>query len=157
MEKVARVLVTGPRDYKDYPNVARALGITISELVEEGYGTIIVVHGDAPGADSMAKEFTNIVGPSLRARGIVVRQEPHPARWSEHTSECHHPSRADGKCPAAGPRRNKLMVGLGANVCIYFDGPCTRPYCKLPKPHSSHGASGCAKLAKQAGIEVKPY
>lgn len=157
MEKTARILVTGPRDYKDYNTVSRAIGITISELKEQGYANFVVVHGDAPGVDSMAKEFTNIVGPSLRSRGIVVKHEAHPAKWYEHDSSCNHPSRADGKCPAAGPRRNRLMVGLGAEVCIWFYGPCTRPFCKQPGEHASHGASGCARLARQAGIEVKSY
>lgn len=154
-QKTARILVCGPRDYEAYPTVARAIGITISELMEKGYNNFIVVHGDAPGADSMAREFTNIVGPSLHARGISIKHEANPAKWYEHDANCKHAPSA--RCPAAGPRRNRLMVAKGAEVCIYLKGPCTRTWCKQPKPHPSHGAEGCAKLARAANIEVKTF
>lgn len=151
----ARILVAGPRDYTDYNTVARALGVTLSELVDEGYVNFIIVHGDAPGVDSMAKEFVNVTEQSTRLYGLNIKHEAHPAKWHEHVDSCKHPR--TGRCLGAGPRRNKKMVSLGAKVFLYFEGPCTRANCKLTYPHPSHGASGCAKLAREAGIEVKTY
>jgi hypothetical protein len=49
------------------------------------------------------------------------------------------------------------MVGLGADVCLAFLGPCTSRHCRRVDPHWSHGTSGCAQLAKAAGIPVRPF
>lgn len=64
------------------------------------------------------------------ARGYGARIECHPANWTKH-----------GR--AAGPIRNKAMVDLGADLALAFikDG--------------SRGASHCARLAEQAGIETR--
>lgn len=134
------ILVTGPRDYKDYGEVARNIALEISDARDQGYKRIVVRCGDAKGVDEHAREFINKVEKSIP--GVSISIDVHKANWNKH-----------GK--AAGPIRNQGMVDLGADVCLYFLGPCTREWCKIPKPHSSHGAQGCAKLARQAGIRVK--
>lgn len=61
---------------------------------------MIVVHGDAPGADRLAKEWA-------QERGI--EQEAHPADWKRLGE-------------IAGPVRNDGMAQLGADGCIAFPG-----------------------------------
>ncbi|MFB6934553.1 hypothetical protein [Streptomyces chartreusis] len=75
--------------------------------------------------------------------------EQHPAQ--------RHPTEDFGPWPGAGPRRNAHMVSLGADACLAFIGPCTSPRCRRPGPHPSHGASGCADLAEQAGIPTRRW
>lgn len=58
--------------------------------------------------------------------------EAHPAEWHRY-----------GR--SAGPRRNQYMVDLGADVCLAFIR------------NGSKGASGCARMAKAAGIETLVY
>jgi len=89
---------------------------------------IVVVHGDCPtGADIMAKTWALTADDYER-----VTEEPHPAAWHLHGRK-------------AGPIRNQNMVSKGADVCLAFikDG--------------SRGATGCADLAKAAGIPVRRW
>jgi hypothetical protein len=60
------------------------------------------------------------------AKGGIT--EVHPADWSA------------GR--AAGPIRNQMMVNMGADWCVAFIR------------NSSPGASGCAEMARRAGIIV---
>jgi YspA, cpYpsA-related SLOG family len=92
----ARVLVTGSRTLResDYETVRAAIAKAAADL---GPG-VVVVHGNALGADRLADRA---------ARALGLRTEPHSARW-----------RTEGK--AAGPLRNQRMVDLGADVCIAF-------------------------------------
>lgn len=122
-----RVLVTGSRDWSDQQAVAR-------ELVRYATGNWVLVHGACPtGADKIADDWATY-------HGITV--EPHPADWRQF-----------GK--VAGYKRNQEMVDLGADVCLAFMRPCTKPTCRMPKPHWSHGTVHCAKRARAAGIEVR--
>jgi YspA, cpYpsA-related SLOG family len=121
-----RILVTGSRDWQDFARVSFELGLVIGEAYRDGYGkeSIVVVHGACPtGADAMAHEI---------CRDYGWREETHPAAWHLQGS-------------AAGPLRNKKMVGLGANVSLAFIRNCSR------------GASGCADLAEKAGIETRRF
>jgi len=149
--KTKKVLVTGSRDWSDYGAVARQMAIAIGDAKEKGYQKILFWDGECPtGADAFCKEFANKVEHSVP--DIIIEHRGFPAKWYEHDENCQHPRK--GYCVAAGPRRNKQMVDLGPDLCLAFIGDCTSPRCKKPGKHPSHGASGCARLAEQAGIPV---
>ncbi|NUP46176.1 MAG: DUF2493 domain-containing protein [Catenulispora sp.] len=138
-----RVLVTGSRDWPSYDVVWLALDAAFCQAAN-ARRVLTVVHGACPtGADAHTVDWAT----HMIARDLPVKVEPHPAKG--------HPTQNFGPWPGAGPRRNRYMVSLGANLCLAFLGPCTRPNCRQPGPHDSHGASGCADLARTAGIPVK--
>lgn len=130
-----RILVTGSRVWGRPALVREALFAVAAPAIARG-DRVVVVHGDARGVDSMAG------GWAQRTGGPVV-EEPHPVNWGE------------GK--AAGYRRNKEMVALGADVCLAFIAPCERFSCPRPRPHGTHGASHCAGQAERAGIPTQYF
>lgn len=97
-----RLLVTGSRHGWDEDRLHEALehAHTIlayewdSSLAEE----VTLVHGDAPGVDTQAKDYW-----LSRDRPV----EDHHADWLRFG-------------PAAGPIRNTEMVDLGADLCLAF-------------------------------------
>lgn len=95
-----RVLVTGGRDYADRATVRRTLRY-LADCYIHGFRPeeVVLVHGGAPGADTLAAEEATALG---------WRVEAHPADWETH-----------GR--AAGPIRNKEMVA-GAHYCLVFPG-----------------------------------
>lgn len=113
----------------------RGMTVAIDKVIAENPEdkSIVVVHGDCPtGADAMAEDFVLRSRAFLRSKGYDIRTEKHPADWNQY-----------GR--AAGPRRNKEMIALGADVCLAFNRG------------NSRGTSGTMKLAEEAGIEVLPY
>lgn len=127
-----RVLVTGSRDWVDETVVHEALW---SQAVRTGVGRaeFVVVHGHCPsGADAIAHAWA-------KRMGCVV--EPHRAAWNAHGNQ-------------AGRIRNAKMIKLGADICLAFINPCTKPECATQPGHGSHGTTNCAMLAHNAGIEV---
>ncbi|HCB02786.1 MAG TPA: hypothetical protein DEQ43_00710 [Nocardioides bacterium] len=138
-----RILVTGSRSWTDRKTLSWALTQTCIDhgwMVEpDEYGNtvprgdVVVVHGGAQGADTMADDW---------AAGSIVRTEIHFADWRRHGRR-------------AGPMRNRAMVEAGADVCLAFLLPCSRPDCERSAAHWSHGASHCASLAEKAGIPVR--
>jgi hypothetical protein len=117
-----RILVTGSRDWEDEMTVCLALWVAYCDLKEQG--EVVLVSGNCPtGADSIAERF-------WEANGMPV--ERHPADWKTF-----------GKF--AGPKRNKEMVDLGADVCLAFPIGVSR------------GTRGCMKLAKDAGIPISDF
>lgn len=133
-----RVLITGSRDWPKPADVFAAL----NEAQRQAEGRLlVVVHGACPtGADAQARHWAR----AHQGQGEAVIEDPHRAQDF-------------GPWPEAGPRRNAHMVSLGADACFAFIGPCTKPRCRRPDPHASHGASHCAHLAEQAGIPVRRF
>jgi hypothetical protein len=92
-KKPLRVLVTGGRTYGDYDAVDFALGeIPVNS---------IVVHGGAPGADSLAERIWH--------DDFGLTTEPHPANWEKYGA-------------AAGPIRNQEMLDSGIDLVLAFPG-----------------------------------
>lgn len=124
----SRVLVTGSRDWDD---VLKVLGVLTQVSLRFPGATL--VHGACPdGADELARTIWTT---------WRFPEEPHPADWQRHHKR-------------AGFIRNAEMVRLGADLCVAFFMPCSKPNCKDPEPHDSHGATHCAKMARAAGIEM---
>lgn len=91
----------------------------------DSVGTLTIVHGGALGADAIA----NAWGTYRKERGWLIDVECHPADW-------------DGLGKSAGPVRNQEMIGAGADLCLAFIH------------NKSRGASHCAAIARQAGINT---
>jgi hypothetical protein len=90
-----RILVTGSRDWDDWPTLTWALLKETRGYDEE----VTLVHGGcSTGADHMAD-----VDASLRGWKIEVYQ----AQWGLHGKK-------------AGPIRNIEMVDAGADICVAF-------------------------------------
>lgn len=139
MTAATRVLVTGSRDWADHDLVRDA-------LVAARYqsGPMVIVHGACPnGADAIASWWAR------QFRHLDITEEAHPAQG--------HPTEDFGPWPGCGPRRNAHMVSLGADMALAFIGPCTKASCRRPEPHGSHGATGCADLAEEAGIPTRRW
>ena len=107
--------------------------------------TVVLVHGACPeGADAHAAAWADAAKGHDR-RPVI--EEKHRANW-----------RPGGVLDrSAGFRRNAEMVEAGADICLAFLAPCTKPRCADPKPHPSHGTSHCADLADQTGIPTRRF
>lgn len=97
-------------------------------------GSVLVSGACPTGADRIAEDFAEKVGLPI---------ERHPAEWNKHENcWCRDHSK---RCGFAGPRRNKEMVDLGADICVGF------------VKNNSRGATGTLKLAEEAGIPTRRY
>lgn len=139
-----RVLVTGARRWSDADVLGDALSECWHDALQLGADGITVVHGGAPGADTLAGLW------AVANQGLGVIAEPHPAVWSSCAAECgpsHRRRRRDGSeyCPTAGHRRNQLMVDMGAAVCLAFP------------LDASTGTRDCMRRAWSAGIQVRMF
>ncbi|MGY5127376.1 DUF2493 domain-containing protein [Streptomyces nigrescens] len=135
----ARILVTGSRSWSDSEHLANVLLDTWHDATQNGYDSIVIVHGAADGADTLA---------DLWARGQGLDVETHPADWDHCGPDCppgHLKTRARGGeyCPTAGPRRNQRMVDAGADLVVAF--PLGR----------STGTRDCMRRAEKAGLPVR--
>lgn len=90
-----KVLVCGGREYSD-----AAFLFAILDLLHEQLTFVELIHGAAPGADSLSGDWA-------RQRG--VKETPVPANWKKQ-----------GK--AAGAIRNALMLTFGPDLVISFPG-----------------------------------
>lgn len=95
---VARLLVTGSRYFNNAGLMHAAISDAVSTLRGFGFARIVLVHGGARGADTLAARIG-------RSMGLEI--EAHPARW-------------DVFGRAAGPVRNREMVELGADLVLAF-------------------------------------
>ncbi len=109
----ARVIFCGSRDWID-----RDLIATVLSEYREMYGdSLVVVHGAARGADTLADE---------EARKLGIRVEAHPADWNRY-----------GK--SAGHVRNEKMAALGAvHTEAFWDGT-SRGTWNMVKTSERHG------------------
>ncbi len=82
-----KVIVCGGRNYCDWPALERAL-----DAFHNKVGITRLAHGDAPGADRMAKGWA-------KSKGIFA--QPYPAEWKRYAKP--------GKKNPAGPIRNRTM------------------------------------------------
>lgn len=123
-----RVLVTGSRTWTDAEAIHNRLDVFVRSAAQSGFTKLVVVHGAAQGADMIADAWAR----NRKHRGWPVDVERHPADWAKSKR-------------AAGFRRNKRMVDLGADVCLAFI------------LNGSRGATGCADLAERAGIHVERF
>jgi hypothetical protein len=100
---------------------------------------LILVHGGCPeGADALAVKVARQLG--VPESGI----ERHPADWDAHGRQ-------------AGFIRNAEMVATGADVVLAFIDQCRLARCAALKPHGTHGADHCRKLAEHARIPVRGF
>lgn len=133
-----RILVTGSRTWDDSQVIRDALLKAATDV--EHMSDVLVVHGDAPGADQLAAQIAERLG---------MMTEAHPANWDSCGPDCNekHWRYRYGKpyCPRSGFIRNDTMVKLGADVCLAFNR------------NRSTGTDMCAKLATKAGIPVEHY
>lgn len=147
METDYRLLITGSRRLHAagrqllLDRLAAHLGV--ARIQEQ---CLVVVQGDCPsGADRDARAW----GWMMKRGGYPVEVESHPAKS--------HPTQDFGDWPYCGPKRNKYMVGLGADHCEAFIDACTSIRCRRLDVHGSHGASGCAELAEAAKIPTTKW
>ena len=89
-----RILVTGSRDWDDISQIFNIL----NHLMKRWGTNLIIVHGGARGADTMAGQWAGVQ---------FLQEEVHPADWDKY-----------GK--RAGFVRNAEMVALGADICVAF-------------------------------------
>jgi hypothetical protein len=120
-----RVLVCGSRTFEDEHDVLQALVTGLAEIIElSGYMTLI--HGNAPGADSLAAS-------AVRTAPAGAAVESYPADWDKY-----------GK--AAGPLRNQQMMDEGKPelVIAFIDKPL----------EDSRGTNNMVTKARAAGLPV---
>ena len=101
MSDICRILVTGSREFDDYSTMCIEIGGVMARRMataERPYPKIIVVHGGARGADTLAQRAAEAFG---------MQTERHPADWETY-----------GK--RAGFIRNAEMVALGADLVLAF-------------------------------------
>lgn len=106
-----RVLVTGSRHATTEQHSAvirNELRLAIGHITGDqmNAGLVTLVHGAAPGVDTIAAD--------------IMRALPWPIRIVGY------PARDFGRWPECGPRRNSHMVSLGADICLAFPMPGSR-------------------------------
>lgn len=123
-----RLLITGSRTWTNSQMMRNELVRAYRELTDSSPNApdVTLVHGGAAGADIMA-------GQIWQSARLTV--EVHEAQWKSQGIYF----------SGAGRARNKLMVNLGADLCLAFI------------KNNSRGASHCAQLAEDAGIPVRIY
>jgi len=133
---LAKVLVTGSRDYSDYGAVGKAISIIINDLASQGYKEIIFMQGAARGADSHAVEFINKTEKSIfKLTGVKIRHESYPPDLRKYGS------------PAAYHIRNQKMIDQKPVHALVF----------LQRGELNRGTLSTVKRLKDAGISFTPY
>lgn len=124
---IYRILVCGDRDWKDEDAVWRVLD---SYLERYSPDQLLIIQGDARGADTMAKMW---------AEDREIDHLSFPARWKYYRDVLRNPR-------AAGPVRNKRMLTEGRpDLVIAFHDDI----------ENSQGTRDMLKKAKRAGIPTR--
>jgi hypothetical protein len=149
--RTAYLLVTGSRNFTDYPVVAEAASVARREALAYGFTRLVGVHGNAPGADSLFDRW-------CKANDVLPK--PFPAHWEADCipGRCkpdHRGQRRDGStyCPAEGHYRNERMVKWLLSVT----GPQAVLVLAFWAQPKSRGTANCVDLAKAAGFTVRPF
>lgn len=90
-----RLLVCGGRDFNDIPFLTKTL-----DRIHKKVGPMVVIHGDARGADRMA---------GCWARSNGLHEVKVPALWDHYSN-------------GAGPKRNTAMLVLQPQGVVAFPG-----------------------------------
>lgn len=136
---IARILITGSRSWSDAQLLADVLSDTWHDATQLGHEAIVIVHGGADGADTLA---------GLWAQGNGLEEEVHHADWGTCGPDCspgHRKTRARGGeyCPTAGHRRNQHMLDAGADLVVGF------------QRNNSRGTADCLRRARAGGLPVR--
>ncbi len=99
MEAKVRLIIAGGRDFKNYILLKKRVSALCTRLFKEG-GTIEIVCGKAPGADTLGERFA-------KERGFTVKE--FPAEWDRYKR-------------AAGPIRNTEMAEYATHLIAFWDG-----------------------------------
>lgn len=152
--RLAFVLVTGSREFASGKTVSGALDRVLVEARALGFNGLVVVRGDAPGADFFAGRWAN----GHAAEGVSGRR--FEADWDGPcTGGCKHgrrPRRADGStyCPAEGARRNQRMVD---HVLAQAPERGRIGLAFLAEGASNRGTRDCLKRMQRAGMPVREF
>lgn len=134
-----RVIVTASRTWPAPSRIRRVLDWELAAAQLAVGMRLVVVHGAHPKADAPAAGWARHHRWDTTLTTVV--EDPFKASWSVFGRR-------------AGMVRNAAMVKAGADRCYAFIGPCDQPDCSERGQHGSHGATNCADLAQQAGIET---
>lgn len=115
-----KVLVTGSRDFTD-------VSIIQSALADERPGSMLVIHGGARGADSIAGQLAR---DAYGVHEVIV-----PALWDKNGKR------------AAGPMRNAAMLDLKPDVVLAF----------FKQGAANIGSNQCVREAEYRHILVKEF
>lgn len=136
-----RAGVTGSRTYDDEQTIRAALDAVAFAAISGRYERLTVLLGAAKeGADALADRWVR----DWHVPDLHVTAERHPARWA-----------VEGK--GAGMLRNRRMVQAGADLWLAFLDLCRKRDCPQHLQHTSHGATHCAELARDAGMPLKVW
>lgn len=139
-----RAIVAGSRKWTDE---AKLCSVLDSYYVSSDNFTLI--HGAGPGTDTLADSWAKIINAGFPNKLIEI--EPYSAKWADPCDPnfCypnHRRQRFDGAtyCPAAGPRRNQIMVDSGADIFLAF----------IVNGALNKGTQDCINRAEAAKIPV---
>jgi hypothetical protein len=109
-------------------------------VARAGYSGLLLAHGHCPrGVDALGDRWAL----RRKAAGWPVDVDRFPAAWSEGRG--------------AGFARNRELVKPGAHLCYALIAECAKRGCTKARPHGSHGASDCARVAEGADIPVQRF